>query len=96
MALATPTVESTYEVLRDKLEGIVPEFELAYKAQLAFHINQLKAERGAVILGHNYMEPALYHSVCDYTGDSLELSRIAASLASKLYIYLLGLGFWKI
>ncbi len=87
MALATPTVESTYEVLRDKLEGIVPEFELAYKAQLAFHINQLKAERGAVILGHNYMEPALYHSVCDYTGDSLELSRIAATTVADPIVF---------
>ena len=40
--------------------------------------NQLKKERGAVILGHNYMEPALYISVPDIVGDSLELARAAA------------------
>lgn len=79
MAIETATIESTFRALKQKLEGIVPEFELAYKAELAFRINKLKVERGAVILGHNYMEPALYHSVCDYTGDSLELSRIAAT-----------------
>ena len=87
MVVTAPTVESTYHLLKDKLEGIVPDFELAYKAELAFHINQLKAERGAVILGHNYMEPALYHSVCDYTGDSLELSRIAATTEADPIVF---------
>jgi quinolinate synthase len=68
----------TYLKLREKLKDVVPDFELRHKAQLAFEINHLKAERGAVILGHNYMEPALFHSVPDFTGDSLELSRKAA------------------
>ena len=78
MALQTKTVESTYLALREMLSGVVPEFELSHKAELVYRINQLKVERGAIILGHNYMEPALYHSVCDVTGDSLELSRAAA------------------
>jgi quinolinate synthase len=76
-----PTIEGateTYLKLREKLKDVVPDFELRHKAQLAFEINYLKAERGAVILGHNYMEPALFHSVPDFTGDSLELSRKAA------------------
>ena len=77
-----PTIEGateTYLKLREKLQDVVPDFELRHKAQLAFEINLLKAERGAVILGHNYMEPALFHSVPDFTGDSLELSRKAAN-----------------
>jgi quinolinate synthase len=77
-----PTVErstETYIKLREKLKDVVPDFELRHKAQLASEINCLKAERGAVILGHNYMEPALFHSVPDFTGDSLELSRQAAT-----------------
>ncbi|MGA1198391.1 MAG: quinolinate synthase, partial [Candidatus Latescibacterota bacterium] len=61
-----------------KLDGIVPEIELKYKAELAYEINKIKKERGAIILGHNYMEPALFHSVPDFVGDSLELSRKAA------------------
>lgn len=65
--------------MRKKLRNIVPEFELRYKAELVCEIRELKEERGAVILGHNYMEPALYHFVPDFKGDSLELSRRAAA-----------------
>ena len=72
------TLEETCQEMMEKLEGIVPEMELRYKAELAYEINKLKRERGAIILGHNYMEPALFHSVPDVVGDSLELSRKAA------------------
>lgn len=78
MAIEARSVDEMRQALQERLAGIVPEVELAYKAELAWEINRLKQERGAVILGHNYMEPALYYSVCDYTGDSLELSRVAA------------------
>jgi quinolinate synthase len=78
MPISEDTIEATYLKMSEKLKGVVPDFELRHKAELAFEINRLKEERGAVILGHNYMEPALFHSVPDYTGDSLELSRKAA------------------
>ncbi|MFN8007973.1 MAG: quinolinate synthase NadA [Terriglobia bacterium] len=71
-------VQETYQLMQKKLKEVVPDFELRYKAELVCEINRLKRERGAVILGHNYMEPALYHTVPDFTGDSLELSRRAA------------------
>jgi quinolinate synthase len=70
-----------------KLEGIVPEIEIALKAELAFQINQMKPVRNAVILGHNYMEPALYHSVPDYVGDSLELSRISVQTSADVIVF---------
>ena len=78
MAIEADTVEETFEKMKEKLGRIVPEFELKLKSELAFKINKLKKERGAVILGHNYMEPALFHTVPDIVGDSLELSRRAA------------------
>lgn len=81
------TVESTYDMMLAKLRGIVPEFEIRYKAELAFQINQLKQERNAVILGHNYMEPALFHSVPDFKGDSLELSRRAADTDKDIIVF---------
>jgi quinolinate synthase len=78
---------SLYEQLRTKLHDVVPDGELRYKAQLAEEVTRLKAERDAVILGHNYMEPALFHSVPDYTGDSLELSRIAAKAKQDVIVF---------
>ena len=71
-------VQETYQEMQKKLKDVVPDFELRQKAELVCEINRLKVERGAVILGHNYMEPALYHTVPDFKGDSLELSRKAA------------------
>jgi quinolinate synthase len=80
-------VEQTYEQMKSKLHGVVPDFELRYKAELAYQINQLKKEKNAVILGHNYMEPALFHSIPDYVGDSLELSRRAAQTDKDIIIF---------
>jgi len=77
-AIAATNVDEMYEALHTKLHDVVPEAELWHKAELALEVNRLKEARGAVILGHNYMEPALYHSVCDHVGDSLELARIGA------------------
>jgi quinolinate synthase len=76
-----------YDRLKEKLGRVVPEFELKYKADLAFRINKLKKERRAVILGHNYMEPALYHSIPDFTGDSLELCRKAARTDADIIVF---------
>jgi len=82
-AEATPI----YEAMKAKLENVVPDFELHYKAELAYEINQLKREKNAVILGHNYMEPALFHSVPDFTGDSLGLSRRAAETDKDIIVF---------
>ena len=79
MRLVADTVEKTFQNMREKLKDVVPEVELRYKAELAVEIERLKKERNAVILGHNYMEAALYHTVPDYVGDSLELARKAAN-----------------
>jgi quinolinate synthase len=82
-----PTLDETLRRMRAKLGHVVPDAEIALKAELAFQINQLKAERSAVILGHNYMEPALFHSVPDYVGDSLELSRISTETDAEVIIF---------
>src|SRR5574342_334683 len=76
-----------YEKMKARLEKVVPDVELRYKAELAVEINALKKEKNAVILGHNYMEPALYYSIPDYTGDSLELSRKAAQTDKDIIVF---------
>ena len=83
----SPTRDALAERLKAKLGRILPEFEIELKADVAFAINQLKKELNAVILGHNYMEPALYQSVPDYVGDSLELSRISAKTDADIIVF---------
>jgi quinolinate synthase len=73
--------------LQTKLGNLAPEFELHYKAELAVEILELKQQRNAVILGHNYMEPALFHSIPDFTGDSLDLSRKAATTDKDVIVF---------
>jgi quinolinate synthase len=81
------TAEAIYLDLKDKLSRVVPDFELRHKADLAAEILELKKRRNAVILAHNYMEPALFYSVPDHRGDSLELSRIAASTDADVIVF---------
>jgi quinolinate synthase len=81
------TAHDMYLHLRATLRDVVPDVELRYKAELAAEINVLKRERNAIILGHNYMEPALFHSVADVGGDSLELSRQAATTDKDIIVF---------
>ncbi|MGA3288432.1 MAG: quinolinate synthase NadA [Bacteroidota bacterium] len=81
------TQNEIYQDLKTKLHDVVPDVELRIKSELAFEINKLKVERNAVILGHNYMEPALFHSIPDYVGDSLELSRVASKTDKDIIVF---------
>lgn len=85
--IAVTKVDEMYEQMKAKLARVVPDFELHLKAELAAEINRLKKEKNAVILGHNYMEPALYYSVPDFVGDSLELSRKAAQTDRDIIVF---------
>src|SRR5262249_45481801 len=73
--------------LSEKLSQFVPSLEVSYKAELIHEINILKMEKNAVILGHNYMEPALFHTVTDIHGDSLELSRRATTVDQRIIVF---------
>lgn len=81
------TTSGMYEKMKALLADTVPDFELRLKAEIAAEINRLKVEKNAVILGHNYMEPALFHSIPDYAGDSLDLSRKAAETNKDIIVF---------
>ena len=82
-----PEAQKLYEDMKLHLANVVPDFELAYKAEIAVEINELKKQRNAVILGHNYMEPVLFYSVPDFKGDSLDLSRKAAQTNKDVIVF---------
>jgi quinolinate synthase len=76
-----------YRALKAKLADTVPDFELRMKAEAAACVNELKQQKNAIVLGHNYMEPALFNSVPDFTGDSLELCRAAAETDADIIVF---------
>ncbi len=81
------SVEDIFKEMKSKLSNLIPEEELLRKAGLAYEINRLKKEKNALILGHNYMDAALFHSIPDYTGDSLELARKAANTDKDIIVF---------
>ncbi|MFW7380757.1 MAG: quinolinate synthase NadA [Oligoflexus sp.] len=81
------TLEKTYEELKSKMAKLMPDFEIRQKAELVCEINELKQQKNAIILGHNYMEPALFHGVADVTGDSLELCHKAKEAEQEVIVF---------
>jgi hypothetical protein len=69
-----------------KVSHVIPEIEWVVHAPLVEAINRLKHERNAVILGHNYMTPEIYHCVADFVGDSLQLAREAAATDARVIV----------
>ncbi|MBX7200552.1 MAG: quinolinate synthase NadA [Rhodospirillaceae bacterium] len=82
----TSEVERATSHLYDKVKKVIPEVEWPTYAPLIARINQLKAQKNAVILGHNYMTPEIFHCVADITGDSLALARSATKTTADIIV----------
>lgn len=79
-------MQSRMAPMYDRVKKVIPEIEWAIHAPKIEAINRLKAERNAVILGHNYMTPEIYHCVSDIVGDSLALARSAAETDADIIV----------
>jgi quinolinate synthase len=82
----TDAVAKATATLYARVAKVIPEIEWPVHAPLVAEINRLKRERQAVILGHNYMTPEIFHCVSDFTGDSLALAREAARTKAKVIV----------
>jgi len=83
----TPEVAEATEHIWPKVEGSLPRFEWELKAPLIAEINRLKRVRNAVILGHNYQVPEIFHGVADFKGDSLALAREARDTDADVIVF---------
>ncbi len=64
----------------------MPDAEAALVSPLLEEIDELKRERNAVVLAHNYMTPDVFHGAADLRGDSLELARLAAETDAEVIV----------
>ncbi len=82
----TSDVKAKTDALYERVARVVPRAEWELHAPYIARINELKAERGAVILAHNYMTPEIFACVGDFQGDSLALAKEAAKTDAKVIV----------
>lgn len=88
----TPEVERATRDLYQRVRHVIPEAEWVAHAPLIAAINELKHERNAIILAHNYQTPEIAYGVADFRGDSLALAQKGASTDAEV-IVLCGVRF---
>lgn len=69
-----------------RMDRVVSPPDWAIYAPYVRAINALKKKRNAVILGHNYMTPEIYHGVSDFVGDSLQLAIKASEVEEDVIV----------
>jgi len=82
----TPEVERATAAAYERVKDVVPAVEWPLLAPYVHAINQLKAERNAVVLAHNYMTPDVFGCVGDIRGDSLQLAREATRTHADIIV----------
>jgi quinolinate synthase len=87
-----PAVAAATAATYEKLKTVIPAIEWPVHAPYVAAIQELKQERNAVILAHNYQTPEIFHGVADIVGDSLALAREAAETKADV-IVLAGVHF---
>jgi quinolinate synthase len=77
----------TRDELVQKLSVTYLPDEIEAKLPLIEEIQNLKKEKNAVLLGHNYMTPDVFHGVSDIIGDSLYLSKAASEVNANIILF---------
>ncbi|WP_192179885.1 quinolinate synthase NadA [Mesorhizobium amorphae] len=78
--------------LYDRVRSLIPPIEWPAFTGDIDAILDLKRQRNAVILAHNYQTPEIFHCVADIVGDSLALARKAIAVEADV-IVLAGVHF---
>ncbi|HEY4561560.1 MAG TPA: quinolinate synthase NadA [Thermoanaerobaculia bacterium] len=88
----TPEVARATAAIHEKVRPVIPDLEWPVHAPYIAAINELKRQRNAVVLAHNYQTPEIFHGVADFVGDSLALAQQGAKTDADV-IVLAGVHF---
>ncbi|KIC12603.1 quinolinate synthetase [Leisingera sp. ANG-M1] len=69
-----------------RMDRVVNPVEWVTHAPYVAAILELKKQRNAVILAHNYMTPEIYHGISDVVGDSLQLAIEATKVEADVIV----------
>ena len=72
--------------LYERVKSVIPSVEWPFFAPYIKAINELKKEKNAVILAHNYQTPEIFHCIADVVGDSLQLAVEAAKAEGDMIV----------
>jgi len=82
----TPEIEALTQPIYERVKHVIPDVEWPIHAPLIAAINDLKRERNATILAHNYQTPEIFYGVGDITGDSLALAQKGAEVDADVIV----------
>ena len=82
----TQEVKIATDPIYQKISKVMPEIEWSVHAPYIHRINQLKKEKNAIILAHNYQTPEIYHGISDVAADSLALAIEAAKTSADIIV----------
>ncbi|PYQ60219.1 MAG: quinolinate synthase [Acidobacteria bacterium] len=88
----TPEVARMTAAIHEKVRPVIPDLEWPVHAPYIAAINELKRQKNAVVLAHNYQTPEIFHGVADFVGDSLALAQQGAKTGADV-IVLAGVHF---
>jgi len=88
----TPEVARATAAIHQKVRSVIPDLEWPVFAPYITAINELKRQRNAVIIAHNYQTPEIFHGVADFVGDSLSMAQQGAKTDADV-IVLAGVHF---
>jgi len=79
-------IKAETDEIYQKVSKVIPKIEWAFHAPLIHKINNLKKEKKAIILAHNYQTPEIFYGIADIAADSLALAVEAEKTRANIIV----------